>query len=74
MLGIWVFIEMFRVQALVGELRACRPLSERKKEKEKRTEKAITSGPCPGPPRYSRNLTLTFVFLRDGGIARGVLA
>ena len=49
MLGIWVFIEMF----LVGELRACRPLSERKKEKEKRTEKAITSGPCPGPPRYS---------------------
>ena len=53
MLGIWVFIEMFRVQALVGELRACRPLSERKKEKEKRTEKAITSGPCPGPPRYS---------------------
>ena len=49
------FSPVFQVQALAwGELRACRPLGERKKkEKEKRIEKAITSSLCPGPPRYS---------------------
>ena len=35
MLGVWVFTAMFWVQALVGELRACKPLSERKKELKK---------------------------------------